>query len=77
VALPFCTRPVCLPVLARLHVPGRGKARKPRRQAAPASTVSAAVTLVTVLAGAFPAGRCTWSPTRTTTARCCGTRRRT
>jgi hypothetical protein len=54
VALPFCTRPVCLPVLARLHVPGRGRAVKPRRQAAPASTVSAAVALVTVLAGAFP-----------------------
>ena len=54
VALPFCTRPVCLPVLARLHVPGRGKAVKPRRQAAPASTVSAAVALVALLAGAFP-----------------------
>ncbi|HEV3288595.1 MAG TPA: transposase [Streptosporangiaceae bacterium] len=54
VALPFCSRPVCLPVLARLHVPGRGKARKPRRQAAPASTVSAAVALVTKLAAAFP-----------------------
>ena len=52
VALPFCSRPVCLPVLARLHVPGRGKARKPRRQAAPASTVSAAVALVTKLAAA-------------------------
>ena len=54
VALPFCSRPVCLPVLARLHVPGRGKARKPRRQAAPASTVSAAVALVAKLAAAFP-----------------------
>jgi transposase len=54
VALPFCTRPVCLPVLARLHVPGKGRARKPRRQAAPASTVSAAAALVTLLAGAFP-----------------------
>ena len=39
VALPFCSRPVCLPVLARLHVPGKGRAaRKPRRQAAPART---------------------------------------
>jgi uncharacterized membrane protein (UPF0136 family) len=58
VALPFCTRPVCLPVLARLHVPGKGRAaRKPRRQAAPASTVSAAVALVTRLAGAFPGRR--------------------
>jgi transposase len=54
VALPFCTRPVCLPVLARLHVPGRGRAVKPRRQAAPASTVSCAVALVKLLAGAFP-----------------------
>ena len=58
VALPFCTRPVCLPVLARLHVPGKGKARKARkRDAAPASTVSAAVALVTRLAGAFPGRR--------------------
>jgi hypothetical protein len=45
---------VCLPVLARLHVPGRGRAVKPRRQAAPASTVSSAVALVALLAGAFP-----------------------
>jgi transposase/uncharacterized membrane protein (UPF0136 family) len=55
VRLPFCTRPVCLPVLARLHVPGRGRTgRKARRQAAPASTVSCAVALVALLAGAFP-----------------------
>jgi transposase len=55
VRLPFCTRPVCLPVLARLHVPGRGRqGRKARRQAAPASTVSCAVALVALLAGAFP-----------------------
>jgi hypothetical protein len=54
VALPFCSRPVCLPVLARLHVPGKGTARKPRRQAAPASTVSAAAALVARLAEAFP-----------------------
>jgi DDE superfamily endonuclease len=55
VALPFCSRPVCLPVLARLHVPGRGKARKARkRDAAPASAVSCAVALVRLLAGAFP-----------------------
>jgi len=57
VALPFCSRPACLPVLARLHVPGKGKAVKPRRQAAPASTVSAAVALVTKLAAAFPGRR--------------------
>lgn len=54
VTVPFCSRPVCLPVLARLHVPGKGRAVKPRRQAAPASTVSAAVALVTRLAAAFP-----------------------
>jgi hypothetical protein len=57
VRLPFCSRPACLPVLARLHVPGKGTARKPRRQAAPASTVSAAAALVTLLAGAFPGRR--------------------
>jgi hypothetical protein len=56
VALPFCTRPVCLPVLARLHVPGPGKAagKARKRDAAPASTVSAAAGLVALLAGAFP-----------------------
>jgi hypothetical protein len=54
VTLPFCTRPVCLPVLARLHVPGKGTARKPRRQAAPASTVTSAAGLVRLLAQAFP-----------------------
>jgi DDE superfamily endonuclease len=55
VALPFCSRPACLPVLARLHVPGRGRTgRKARRQAAPASTVTTAAALVALLAGAFP-----------------------
>lgn len=54
VVLPFCTRAVCLPVLARLHVPGKGRAVKPRRQAAPASAVSCAADLVRLLAGAFP-----------------------
>jgi hypothetical protein len=57
VRLPFLSRPACLPVLARLHVPGRGRAVKPRRQAAPASAVSAAAALVTLLAGAFPGRR--------------------
>jgi hypothetical protein len=57
VRLPFLARPVCLPVLARLHVPGRGRAVKPRRQAAPASAVSAAAALVALLAGAFPGRR--------------------
>jgi DDE superfamily endonuclease len=57
VRLPFLARPACLPVLARLHVPGRGRAVKPRRQAAPASAVSAAAALVTLLAGAFPGRR--------------------
>jgi transposase len=54
VALPFCSRPVCLPVLARLHVPGKGRAVKPRRQAAPASTVTTAASLAGLLAAAFP-----------------------
>jgi len=57
VRLPFLARPACLPVLARLHVPGRGRAVKPRRQAAPASAVSCAAALVTLLAGAFPGRR--------------------
>jgi hypothetical protein len=58
VALPFCSRPVCLPVLARLHVPGRGRqGRKARRQAAAASTVTTAAALVALLAGAFPGRR--------------------
>jgi hypothetical protein len=71
VALPFCSRPVCLPVLARLHVPGRGRAVKPRMQGEPTSAVSCAVTLVRLLAGPvrFPAARFTWWPTRTITAR--------
>jgi hypothetical protein len=55
VALPFCSRPACLPVLARLHVPGRGRqGRRARRQAPAASTVTTAAALVTLLAGAFP-----------------------
>jgi DDE superfamily endonuclease len=47
VHLPFCTRPACLPVLARLVLPGKKK---------PGGTtkVSAAAALVTLLAGAFP-----------------------
>jgi len=56
VALPFCVRPVCLPVLARLHVPspGRKPARAARRDAVAGSRVSQAAALVTVLAAAFP-----------------------
>jgi len=58
VVLPFCSRPVCLPVLARLHLPGTGKARKPRkRDPAPASTVSCAAELVALLAAAVPGRR--------------------
>ncbi len=57
VHLPFCTRPVCLPVLARLVLPGK-KARPAGRghKAAPApgTKVSVAVALVTQLAAAFP-----------------------
>jgi hypothetical protein len=60
VRLPFLTRPACLPVLARLVLPG-GKAAwpAPRRRrknfTPPAGTKTAtAVTLVTQLAAAFP-----------------------
>jgi hypothetical protein len=55
VHLPFCTRPVCLPVPARLILPGK-KARVKKKKATPASgtKVSAATELVTLLAAAFP-----------------------
>jgi len=48
VALPFCSRTWCLPVLARLHLPGKG--------AGPSKTTAAAE-LVTLLATAFPGRR--------------------
>jgi DDE superfamily endonuclease len=56
VRLPFCTRPVCLPVLARLILPGKKPRVKNRKKAAPASgtKVSAAAELVTLLAATFP-----------------------
>jgi hypothetical protein len=57
VALPFCTRPVCLPVLARLYLPGRGEARPAGRGeivVVPGSKVAAAAALVTALAQALP-----------------------
>ena len=56
VRLPFCTRPVCLPVLARLVLPGTKARAKKGKKAAPASgsKVSAAAELVTLLAAAFP-----------------------
>jgi hypothetical protein len=56
VHLPFCTRPVCLPVLARLILPGKKPQVKNRKRAAPASgtKVSAAAELVALLAAAFP-----------------------
>jgi DDE superfamily endonuclease len=56
VRLPFCTRPVCLPVLARLVLPGKKPRVKNRKKAAPASgtKVSAAAGLVALLAAAFP-----------------------
>jgi hypothetical protein len=52
VTLPFCTRPVCLPVLARLNIPSRARRRK--HVAKPGSKVAAAASLVTMLAAAFP-----------------------
>jgi SRSO17 transposase len=60
VTLPFCTRPVCLPVAARLVLPGgRAAWPAPRRRrknlTPPAGTKTAtAVALVTQLAAAFP-----------------------
>jgi hypothetical protein len=58
VRLPFLARPACLPVLARLHVPGTGRqGRRARRQAPAASTVTTAAALVALLAGAFPGRR--------------------
>jgi hypothetical protein len=57
VSLPFCTRPVCLPVLARLYIPGHGAPRVPRRGGAvvvPGSKIAVAADLVTALAGALP-----------------------
>jgi SRSO17 transposase len=58
VALPFCTRPVCLPVLARLVLPGTkvrpGDRGRTRAAPAPGTKVSVAVALVTLLAAAFP-----------------------
>ena len=56
VTLPVCTRPVCLPVLARLHRPAPKTARRARAAAAPApaSKVTTAAALVTLLAAAFP-----------------------
>ena len=55
VRLPFCTRPVCLPVLARLVLPGT-KVRGTKKKAAPVpgTKVAAAAALVALLAAAFP-----------------------
>jgi hypothetical protein len=53
VALPCCSRPVCLPVLARLNIPA-GKPRVRKHTARPGSKVTQAAGLVTLLAGAFP-----------------------
>ena len=59
VRLPFCTRPVCLPVLARLVPAGKTGVPTRRRKGnkttpVPGSKVSAAVSLVALLAAAFP-----------------------
>jgi len=56
VRLPFCTRPVCLPVLARLVLPGKKPRVKNKKTAVPASgtKVTAAAELVALLAAAFP-----------------------
>ena len=69
VHLPFCTRPVCLPVLGRLVPPGgkTGQAAKGgkkttaaggrKKDSAPGSKTAVAVALVTLLAAAFPGRR--------------------
>jgi hypothetical protein len=58
VALPFTGRPVCLPVLARLVLPGRkvAESARGRKNAAPAAgtKMACAVALVSLLAAAFP-----------------------
>jgi DDE superfamily endonuclease len=56
VHLPFLARPVCLPVLARLLLPGpKGAARSGRRRpAVPGTRTAVAVELVTLLSAAFP-----------------------
>ncbi len=57
VSLPWCTRPVCLPVLARLYLPGHGEARPWGRAGTavvPGSKIACAATLVTLLARALP-----------------------
>jgi hypothetical protein len=57
VRLPFCTRPVCLPVLARLNIPLKRARARGRHGCQPGSKVSQAAELVTVLAAAFPGRR--------------------
>src|SRR5579862_9842273 len=59
VRLPFCTRPVCLPVLARLIPAGKTTVPARRRKGKkagplPGTKVSAAADLVALLAAAFP-----------------------
>jgi hypothetical protein len=53
VSLPCCSRPVCLPVLARLNIPVK-RARGRKHVPQPGSKVSQAAALVTRLAAAFP-----------------------
>jgi hypothetical protein len=53
VRLPFCSRPVCLPVLARLNIPVK-RARARKHAAQPDGKVAQAAELVTLLAAAFP-----------------------
>jgi hypothetical protein len=56
VRLPFCSREVALPVLARLRLPGRYRHGRQRPDASLGpGTVEIAAALVTRLAGAFPA----------------------
>jgi hypothetical protein len=57
VSLPFLARPVCLPVLARLVLPGTKAAGRKNRTPAAGTKVACAVALVTLLAAAFPGRR--------------------
>jgi SRSO17 transposase len=52
--LPFCRRPVCLPVLARLLLPGKTATGRRKAARAAGTRTGTAVTLVTLLAAAFP-----------------------
>ena len=72
VRLPFCTRPVCLPVLARLVLPGKTKTpARVRKKAArrPAARYRPPPNWSLCSPPRSPAAPSTWWPTRPITAR--------